>query len=250
MEIKFLCSDPESLEKSSGKGHCEAVMFFMAIVKINPSWLKVLEHEFSKPYFDELTNFVKAEYADVPVYPAGVNIFRSFELCPFESVKIVILGQDPYHGPGQANGLCFSVNDGVALPPSLKNIYKEIASDLGIPTPTCGNLDRWAKQGVLLLNATLTVRANQAGSHQKRGWEQFTDAVVKTISDQKERVVFLLWGKYAQEKGRIIDRARHFVLTAPHPSPFSVHSGFFGCKHFSKTNEYLIEIGEKPIDWS
>jgi uracil-DNA glycosylase len=222
----------------------------MPQVKIHPSWFKVLEQEFSKPYFDELTAFVKKEYASGAIYPAGANIFRAFELCPFESVKVVILGQDPYHGPGQANGLCFSVNDDVTLPPSLKNMYKEISSDLGIPAPTSGNLDRWAKQGVLMLNATLTVRANQAGSHQKRGWEQFTDAVVKTISDQKERVVFLLWGKYAQEKGKIIDRDKHHVLMAPHPSPFSVHSGFFGCKHFSKTNEYLGSIGVEGIDWA
>jgi uracil-DNA glycosylase len=222
----------------------------MPQVKIHPSWFKVLEQEFSKPYFDELTAFVKKEYASGAIYPAGANIFRAFELCPFESVKVVILGQDPYHGPGQANGLCFSVNDDVPLPPSLKNMYKEISSDLGIPPPASGNLDRWAKQGVLMLNATLTVRANQAGSHQKRGWEQFTDAVVKTISDQKEQVVFLLWGKYAQEKGKIIDRNKHHVLMAPHPSPFSVHSGFFGCKHFSKTNEYLRSIGEEGIDWA
>jgi len=218
-------------------------------VKIHPSWLKVLEQEFSKAYFEELVGFVKQEYASNTIYPEGKNIFRAFELCPFESVKVVILGQDPYHGPGQANGLCFSVNDDVPLPSSLKNMYKEISSDLGIPAPTLGNLDRWAKQGVLLLNATLTVRANQAGSHQKRGWEQFTDAVVKTISDQKDRVVFLLWGKYAQEKGKIIDREKHHVLMAPHPSPFSVHSGFFGCKHFSKTNEYLKSIGEQGIEW-
>lgn len=222
----------------------------MAQVNIHPSWFKVLEQEFSKAYFDELVAFVKQEYASAKIYPEGKNIFRAFELCPFEAVKVVILGQDPYHGPGQANGLCFSVNDGVALPPSLQNIYKEISNDLQIPMPTSGNLDRWAQQGVLLLNATLTVRANQAGSHQKKGWEQFTDAVVKTISDQKENVVFLLWGRYAQEKGKIIDREKHHVLTAPHPSPFSVHSGFFGCKHFSKTNAYLKSIGEKEIDWS
>lgn len=222
----------------------------MAKVSIHPSWLKVLEQEFSQAYFEELVAFVKQEYAETRVYPEGKNIFRAFELCPFEAVKVVILGQDPYHGPGQANGLCFSVNDGVSLPPSLQNIYKEISSDLGTAPPASGNLDRWAKQGVLLLNATLTVRANQAGSHQKRGWERFTDAVVKTISDQKENVVFLLWGRYAQEKGKIIDSGRHHVLSAPHPSPFSVHSGFFGCKHFSKTNAYLKSIKEKEIDWS
>ncbi|MGE3279308.1 MAG: uracil-DNA glycosylase [Candidatus Altimarinota bacterium] len=222
----------------------------MPDVKIHPSWLKVLEQEFSKEYFEKLVGFVKEEYASVTVFPEGKNIFRAFERCPFDQVKVVILGQDPYHGPGQANGLCFSVNDGVPLPPSLQNIYKEIQSDLGIQVQPSGNLDRWADQGVLLLNATLTVRANQAGSHQKKGWEEFTDAVVQTLSDQKEHLVFLLWGRYAQEKGKIIDRSRHHVLTAPHPSPFSVHSGFFGCKHFSKTNEYLKSIGEKEMDWS
>lgn len=222
----------------------------MAEVKIHPSWLKVLEQEFSKEYFEKLVEFVKQEYSSTTVYPEGKNIFRAFEMCPFDQVKVVILGQDPYHGPGQANGLCFSVHEGIPLPPSLQNIYKEISSDLGIPIPASGDLDRWAKQGVLLLNATLTVRANQAGSHQKKGWEQFTDAVVKTISDQKQNVVFLLWGRYAQVKGKVIDPMKHHILEAPHPSPFSVHSGFFGCKHFSKTNQYLRSIGEKEIDWS
>lgn len=222
----------------------------MSQVKIHPSWLKVLAQEFDKPYFEELVQFVKNEVATAKIYPEGRNIFRAFELCPFESVKVVILGQDPYHGPGQANGLCFSVNDGVGLPPSLQNIYKEIASDTGGTIPKNGNLDHWAKQGVLLLNATLTVRANQAGSHQKKGWETFTDAVIKAISDQKEHIVFLLWGKYAQEKGKIIDRSKHLVLTAPHPSPFSVHSGFFGCKHFSKANEYLMTNNLDPIHWT
>jgi len=222
----------------------------MPQVKIHPSWLKVLEQEFSKEYFEKLVTFVRHEYASTVIYPEGKNIFRAFERCPFDRVKVVILGQDPYHGPGQANGLCFSVNDGVSLPPSLQNIYKEIQGDLGIPVQPTGNLDRWADQGVLLLNATLTVRANQAGSHQKKGWEEFTDAVVQVLSDQKEHLVFLLWGRYAQEKGKVIDRSKHHVLTAPHPSPFSVHSGFFGCKHFSKTNQYLKEISEKEIDWS
>jgi uracil-DNA glycosylase len=219
-------------------------------VKIHPSWLSPLQPEFQKPYFEELTKFVKKEYASAPIYPQAKNIFRAFELCPFENVKVVILGQDPYHGPGQANGLCFSVNDNVALPPSLQNIYKEISADLGIPAPTTGNLDNWAKQGILLLNATLTVRANTPGSHQKKGWEQFTDAAIQALSDQKEHLVFLLWGKYAQEKGQVIDHNKHHVLTAPHPSPFSAHSGFFGCQHFSKTNQYLKSIGEKPIDWT
>ncbi len=222
----------------------------MAEVKIHPSWHKVLKKEFSKPYFEELISFVKKEYATTKIYPEGKNIFRAFELCPFDEVKVVILGQDPYHGAGQANGLCFSVNDGVALPPSLQNIYKEIEDDLQISMPKKGNLDNWSRQGVMLLNATLTVRANTAGSHQKKGWEEFTDAVVKAISDQKEHVVFLLWGKYAQEKGNIIDRKKHFVLSAAHPSPFSAHSGFFGCKHFSKTNNYLQGHGKEPILWN
>lgn len=222
----------------------------MAEVKIHPSWHKVLKEEFSKPYFEELISFVKKEYATTKIYPEGKNIFRAFELCPFDEVKVVILGQDPYHGAGQANGLCFSVNDGVALPPSLQNIYKEIEDDLQISMPKKGNLDNWSRQGVMLLNATLTVRANTAGSHQKKGWEEFTDAVVKAISDQKEHIVFLLWGKYAQEKGNIIDRKKHFVLSAAHPSPFSAHSGFFGSKHFSKTNNYLQGHGKEPIVWN
>lgn len=221
----------------------------MAQVKIHPSWHKVLHEEFEKPYFEELTKFVKSEYTSTAVYPQPANIFRAFELCPFENVEVVILGQDPYHGRGQANGLCFSVNDGVTLPPSLQNIYKEIADDLQTSPPTSGNLDGWARQGVLLLNATLTVRANSAGSHQHKGWEEFTDAVIKSISAGKNDVVFLLWGKYAQDKGAVIDTARHRVLKAPHPSPFSAHTGFFGCKHFSKTNEYLKSVGKKPINW-
>jgi uracil-DNA glycosylase len=222
----------------------------MAQVKIHPSWLKHLEQEFDKNYFGELTQFVKKENSSATIYPEGKNIFRAFELCPFENVKVVILGQDPYHGPNQANGLSFSVNEGIPLPPSLQNIYKEISSDLNVEMPKTGNLDNWAKQGILLLNATLTVRANTPGSHQKRGWEQFTDAVVKTISDQKNHIVFLLWGKYAQEKGKIIDRNKHLILTSAHPSPFSAHSGFFGNKHFSKTNQYLESIGETAILWN
>lgn len=222
----------------------------MPHVKIHPSWEEVLKDEFEKPYFAELVNFVKKEYANATVYPEGKNIFRAFELCPFESVKVVILGQDPYHGKRQANGLCFSVNSDVALPPSLQNIYKEIEDNLNVKMLQKGNLDNWAAQGILLLNATLTVRANQAGSHQHKGWEPFTDAVIKVIADKCEHVVFILWGRYAQEKGNVIDRSKHFVLSAAHPSPFSAYNGFFGCKHFSKTNEYLAKIGEKPIDWA
>jgi len=223
----------------------------MAQVKIHPSWLSILKEEFGKKYFEDLIKFVKEEYAGgKKIYPEGKNIFRAFELCPFENVKVVILGQDPYHGPRQANGLCFSVNDDVSLPPSLQNIYKEIESDLGTKMPSTGNLDNWARQGILLLNATLTVRANTPGSHQHQGWEEFTDAVIKTISDKKKNVVFLLWGRYAQDKGAIIDTDKHHVLTAAHPSPFSAHGGFFGCKHFSKTNSYLKKHGEKPIDWT
>lgn len=222
----------------------------MAEVSIHPSWKTLLKDEFEKPYFEELVDFVKSEYASQTIYPEGKNIFRAFERCPVDQLKVVILGQDPYHGPDQANGLCFSVNDGVKNPPSLQNIFKEISSDLSIPIPDSGNLDRWADQGVLLLNATLTVRAKQAGSHQNKGWEQFTDAVVQQILEQKNGIVFMLWGRYAQNKGQYIDREKHCVLEAPHPSPFSAHSGFFGSKHFSKTNEYLLSTGKSPIDWS
>ncbi len=222
----------------------------MSDVKIHPSWKAVLQNEFEKPYFEKLINFVKQEYASKKIYPEPKNIFRAFELCPFDQVKVVILGQDPYHGPNQANGLCFSVNDKVSLPPSLQNIYKEIESDLGVKMPASGNLDNWSRQGVLLLNATLTVQANKAGSHQRQGWEEFTDAVIKKVSDEKEHIVFLLWGKYAQDKGKVIDASKHHILKAPHPSPFSVHTGFFGCKHFSKTNDYLESILEPPIDWT
>lgn len=218
-------------------------------VKIHPSWQKVLASEFEKDYFQELTTFVKKSYLSGTVYPEGKNIFRAFELCPFDEVKVVILGQDPYHGPDQANGLCFSVNDGVRLPPSLQNIYKEINADLGVAMPKKGKLDNWARQGVLLLNATLTVQANQAGSHQRKGWEQFTDAVIKAVSDQKENIVFILWGKYAQDKGQIIDSSKHLILKSAHPSPLSAHNGFFGNKHFSKTNQYLESKASKAIDW-
>lgn len=221
----------------------------VAEVKIAPSWKEGLKAEFEKPYFIELINFVKEEYRTQTVFPPGKEIFRAFDCADFDKVKVVIIGQDPYHGPGQANGLCFSVRDGVPMPPSLKNIFKEIQSDLGKPFPKNGDLERWANQGVLLLNATLTVRSSTPGSHQNKGWEQFTDAVIKEISDNKNNIVFLLWGAYAQKKGEIIDRSRHLVLMSAHPSPFSADRGFFGNKHFSKTNEYLKIKGLKEIDW-
>lgn len=219
-------------------------------VKIEPSWAEHLESEFEKPYFAELTAFVRNEYKDGKVYPHPANIFRAFDLCPFEKVKVVILGQDPYHGTGQANGLAFAVESSERVPPSLQNIFKEIESDIAKPlVHTDGNLARWAEQGVLLLNATLTVRAHQAGSHQEKGWEQFTDAVIKVLSEEREHLVFMLWGNYAKAKGAHIDRTKHLVLEAPHPSPFSAASGFFGCKHFSKANDYLIAHNETPINW-
>lgn len=218
-------------------------------VKIAPSWKELLSEEFHKPYFQELISFVKKEYKTQTIYPKGGDIFKAFDCCDFSNVKVVIIGQDPYHGPGQANGLSFSVSPGIRIPPSLLNIYKEIHSDLGKPIPLSGDLERWAKQGVLLLNATLTVKASAPGSHQNRGWEIFTDAVIKKISDEKEGVVFLLWGAYAQKKGEIIDRSKHLVLMSPHPSPFSADRGFFGCKHFSKANAYLKSKGKEEIDW-
>lgn len=218
-------------------------------VKIAPSWKEHLAVEFGKPYFSELISFVRQEYQAQRVYPSGKDIFRAFDACRFEDVKVVILGQDPYHGEKQANGLCFSVHDGVRMPPSLVNIFKEIQKDLGKPIPPSGDLGRWANQGVLLLNATLTVRAASPGSHQKRGWEQFTDAVIQKISSEKQHVVFLLWGAYAQKKGEIIDRSKHLVLMSAHPSPFSADRGFFGCRHFSKANDYLRAKGLKEIDW-
>ena len=219
-------------------------------LKIEPSWEVALNNEFDKPYFTKLTDKVKSAYQDDTVFPAPENIFRAFELCPFDNVKVVILGQDPYHGEGQAHGLAFSVSVDAKIPPSLKNIYKEIKSDLGVDVPETGNLERWAQQGVLLLNATLTVETGQPGSHQGIGWEIFTDAVIKTISDQKENVVFLLWGKYAQAKAILIDETRHLILKAPHPSPLSAHTGFFGCKHFSQTNQYLKKHSLQEIEWS
>jgi uracil-DNA glycosylase len=192
---------------------------------------------------------VHREYATTTVYPPGRLIFNAFDLCPFDKVKVVIIGQDPYHGPGQAHGLCFSVNEGVPFPPSLRNIFKEIQDDLGTPIPTSGDLTRWAQQGVLLLNATLTVRAGQAGSHQRQGWEEFTDAAIRALATEREHLVFILWGAYAQKKGAFIDRSRHLVLASAHPSPLSAYNGFFGNRHFSRTNAYLVEHGEEPIQW-
>jgi len=222
-------------------------------VKLEPSWKEALKDEFGKQYFEKLTSFVKDEYKSGAVYPPPKFIFRAFELTPFEKVKVVILGQDPYHGPGQANGLSFAVPSEMRLPPSLQNIFKELEADLN-PTPQgrtlrkTGDLERWAKQGVLMLNATLTVRAHTAGSHQNKGWEQFTDAVIKALNDQKEHVVFILWGNYAKKKGEHIDRARHCVIESAHPSPLA-RGAFFGSKPFSKTNKYLEAQGQKPIDW-
>ncbi len=219
-------------------------------IKIHDSWKNVLQNEFEKEYFEALIAFVKDEYQSHTCYPPGNQIFAAFDTCHFEDVKIVIIGQDPYHGNGQANGLCFSVNDGIPFPPSLINIFKEIQNDLGQPIPATGNLERWAKQGILLLNATLTVRESQAGSHQNKGWETFTDAVIKKISDEKKDVVFLLWGGFAKKKGLKIDRFKHFILETGHPSPLSANRGlWFGNKHFSKTNAYLKSIGKPEINW-
>lgn len=218
-------------------------------VKIEPSWKSKLQNEFNKDYFIQLAGFVKNEYSKYKVYPPAKLIFNAFDHCSFDQVKVVVIGQDPYHGPGQAHGLCFSVNEGVTKPPSLVNIFQEINQDLNISIPQSGNLVRWADQGVLLLNATLTVRAHQAGSHQNKGWEEFTDAVIKVISDEKENVVFLCWGAYAQRKAEIIDQSRHLILSSPHPSPFSAHKGFLGNKHFSKTNEFLKQKGLPEIQW-
>lgn len=218
-------------------------------VQIEESWKQVLTPEFDKDYFIRLTEFVRREYQTTTVYPPGKLIFNAFNLCPYNKVKVVIIGQDPYHGPGQAHGLCFSVNDGIPFPPSLQNIFKEIHDDLGTPIPTTGNLTRWAEQGVLLLNATLTVRAHQAGSHQRQGWEEFTDAAIRALAENREHLVFILWGAYAQKKGAFIDRNKHLVLTSVHPSPLSAYHGFFGNKYFSRANEYLIQHGEEPIKW-
>ena len=218
-------------------------------VKIEQSWKERMASEFEKPYFRTLTDFVRQEYATNRIYPKGSQIFNAFDKTPFDRIKVVILGQDPYHEPGQAHGLCFSVNDGVDLPPSLQNIYKELEDDLGIPPQTSGNLERWAEQGVLLLNATLTVRAHQAGSHQQKGWEEFTDTVIHRVAEEKEHVVFILWGAYAQKKGSFIDPFKHLILKSPHPSPLSVYRGFFGSKPFSKTNQYLTQTGQTPVQW-
>lgn len=221
-------------------------------VKIEASWKEALTEEFGKPYFEELTEFVKEEYKKGTVYPPAKAIFRAFDLTPFNKVEVVILGQDPYHGVGQANGLSFAVNEGVRLPPSLQNIFKELSADLDTPFVDLakhGDLTHWAEQGVLLLNATLTVRGSTPGSHQGKGWEMFTDAAIKALSEQREHLVFILWGNYARQKGAHIDRTKHCVIESPHPSPFSAYNGFFGSKPFSKTNAYLKSVNKKPIDW-
>ena len=216
---------------------------------IENSWKDILQDEFEKTYFKTLFNFIRNEYSTHKVFPPANLIFNAFDKCPLDEVKVIIIGQDPYHNLGQANGLCFSVNEGVRIPPSLLNIYKEIEEDLGKSIPTSGNLKHWSQQGVLLLNATLTVRAHTPGSHQGKGWEQFTDAVIDTLSKECSGLVFLLWGNYAQQKGKSIDANKHLLLKSPHPSPLSAHRGFFGNKHFSKANDYLIEHNKKPIDW-
>lgn len=218
-------------------------------IKIEPGWKERLKEEFEKPYFIDLTNFVKSEYSTQKIYPPGKLIFNAFEKCPFEKTKVVILGQDPYHEPGQAHGLCFSVPDGVSFPPSLQNIFKEIQNDLAIAVPKSGNLERWAQQGVFLLNATLTVRAHQAGSHQKKGWETFTDKVVQLLSESGDHLVFLLWGAYAQRKGELIDTKKHLVMKSVHPSPLSAHRGFFENHQFSQSNDYLKSHGKEPVNW-
>jgi len=218
-------------------------------MNISSSWKAILEKEFSKPYFSDLSSFIEKEIQTYEIYPPAEEIFNAFASCSFEQTRVVIIGQDPYHGANQANGLCFSVKDGIKTPPSLINIFKEIKSDIGCDIPISGNLERWSKQGVLLLNSVLTVRASSPGSHANRGWETFTDAVIKQISDQKENVVFLLWGAYAQKKGRIIDPKKHYILSSPHPSPFSAHRGFLGNKHFSKANNYLKSKEKEEICW-
>jgi uracil-DNA glycosylase len=224
------------------------------MTQINPQieggWKDALKEEFSSSYFAELKEFLLEEKKKFTVFPPGGQIFSAFNYTPFDQVQVVILGQDPYHGPGQAHGLCFSVPHGVAQPPSLVNIFKELQNDLGIPPPQHGNLEKWTKQGVLLLNATLTVRANQAGSHQGRGWEQFTDAAIRKLSEKRAGIVFLLWGRFAQAKEALIDKNKHYILKAAHPSPLSAYNGFIGCRHFSKTNELLIRHGFQPIDWN
>lgn len=217
---------------------------------MEPGWKHALASEFEQPYFKQLAEFVRGEYQRNTCYPPSGNVFSAFDHCPLDQTRVVIIGQDPYHGPGQANGLCFSVADGVAIPSSLRNIFKEIHADLGLDIPASGNLERWASQGVLLLNAILTVRASEASSHRGQGWELFTDAVVQAVNREREGVVFLLWGAYAQKKGQNVNRDKHLVLTSPHPSGLSAHRGFFGNRHFSQANEYLNSMGKPPIDWS
>lgn len=218
-------------------------------VKIDQTWRDALADQWEMPYFATLTEFVRQRYRTATVYPPASKIFAAFDACPFDKVKVVILGQDPYHGPGQANGLCFSVSPGIAMPPSLINIFKEIESDLGKPMPPDGNLERWARQGVLLLNSTLTVDAHQANSHQGRGWELLTDAAIRALAERRDNIVFMLWGSFAIRKGSFIDRNRHLVLTSPHPSPLSAYRGFFGNHHFSLANDYLASHGKTPIEW-
>ena len=218
-------------------------------IKIERTWKKNLGAEFEKPYFKSLSSFVRNEYLSKKIFPHPKNVFRAFEECPFDDVRVVILGQDPYHGPSQAHGLCFSVPKEIKIPPSLVNIYKEIESDLGVKMPLSGDLSSWARQGVLLLNATLNVQAHNAGSHQKKGWEEFTDNAIQALSDKRENLVFLLWGSYAQNKSSLIDRSKHLILEAPHPSPLSAHRGFLGCKHFSKTNEFLLARNLGEVSW-
>ena len=218
-------------------------------VRIDESWRQVLQPEFDKPYFELLTTFVRHAYRTTQCFPPAGQIFRAFDLCPFDKVRVVIIGQDPYHDFNQAHGLCFSVQEGVPAPPSLVNIYKEIQRDLGKPIPTSGNLTHWAEQGVLLLNATLTVEAHRAGSHQGKGWEELTDAAIQALNNQRSNIVFMLWGSYAQRKGQFIDRRQHLVLTAVHPSPLSAYRGFIGCGHFSQANNYLLQHGQAPIAW-
>ncbi|MBQ7977232.1 MAG: uracil-DNA glycosylase [Clostridia bacterium] len=218
-------------------------------MKIAKSWYERLKPEFEKPYYKELQEFLKDEYAHYTIYPEADNVFNALNLVPFDKVRVVIIGQDPYHGPKQAHGLCFSVQKGVDVPPSLQNIYKEIQNDLGYPIPKTGELTHWAKQGVLLLNSVLTVRAGQANSHKGKGWEEFTGAIIKMLSDRPEPVIFILWGNNAKAVASAVDTSKHFILTAPHPSPLSAYAGFFGCKHFSKCNEFLKSLGTEPIDW-
>lgn len=218
-------------------------------VRIDPSWHEALASEWDAPYFSDLAEWVRGQYASKKIFPPAGRIFAAFDACPFNDVKVVILGQDPYHDDGQANGLCFSVAPGVRMPPSLLNIFKEVSADTGVPMPSDGNLDRWARQGVLLLNSTLTVEAHRAGSHQGHGWEQFTDAAIKALNDRREGLVFILWGAYASRKGALIDRKRHLVLESPHPSPLSASRGFFGNHHFSRANDYLAQQGKTPIVW-